>query len=332
MLIVKFGVSLTVLACVATKLFTAPARSAELEISVEQVNNPSLNEEVKPGASPSAILRAEILLDRAHFSPGQINDGYTDTLRKAVLAYRAAHRRPFSNFVDAELWSKLNVDHAPALQEYTLLDKDVSGPYTPNIPAGLKEKAKLKALNYRSAEEGLSEKFHCSPQLLRKLNPGKRFDTAGTQLLVPNVIVAPPAGKARKLVVSRYRAILQVLDQHGRVMASYPATMGSEHDPLPIGKWSVREIRMYPWFHYNSNLFWDVEDKNARAILPPGPNNPVGAVWIGLTKAHYGIHGTENPEDIGRTESHGCIRLTNWSVLEVASMIKKGMPVILQEP
>lgn len=300
-------------------------------IAIDQVNNTGLNEEVTPDSSGAATLRAEILLDRAHFSPGQIGVKYNQNLGRAIAAYRLANGLPANPNIDAEMWTKLNTDTAPAIQQYTLVPEDVSGPYTPKIPASMMAQAKLPALNYRNAQEGLGEKFHCDPQMLKDLNPGKDITSAGTQIMVPNVIVTPPTTHVAQVVVSKDRGVVQAMDDQGKVVASYPATMGSEHDPLPIGDWQIVEVRKFPYFHYNASLFWDAKDKNAKAVLKPGPNSPVGVVWMGLSKEHYGIHGTENPQNVGVTQSHGCIRLTNWDAMELADMVSKGTPVVLKE-
>ena len=316
-------------ACLAAD--TTPPKPVPQPIAIDQVNNTSLSEEVNPQSSGSATLRAQILLDRAHFSPGEIDGNYGLNLGRAIAAYRDANGLPSNPNIDAAMWGKLNQDTAPAIQQYTLTAEDVSGPYTPDIPSGMLEMAKLPALNFRNAEEGLGEKFHCSPKLLATLNPDKDLAKGGTQIMAPNVIVSAPSGHVAQVTVSKDKGVVQALDDSGKVLVSYPATMGSEHDPLPIGDWQIVEIRKYPYFHYNAKLFWDAKDKNAKAVVKPGPNNPVGVVWMGLSKEHYGIHGTENPNTIGHTQSHGCVRLTNWDAMELAGMVSQGTPVIMKE-
>lgn len=276
-------------------------------------------------------MRAQILLDRAHFSPGQIDGRYGVNLGRAIQAYRAQNGLTANPNVDAEMWGKLNQDSAPAIQQYTLQSQDVSGPYTPDIPSSMMEQAKLPALNYRNVSEALGEKFHCSPALLTQMNEGKDLSQAGTQIMAPNVIVNAPAGRVVKVIVSKNRGVVQGIDDQGKVLVTYPATMGSEHDPLPIGDWQIVEVRKFPYFHYNAKLFWDAKNKDERAVIKPGPNNPVGVVWMGLSKEHYGIHGTEHPNTIGHTQSHGCVRLTNWDAMELAGLVSKGTPVTLQE-
>ena len=226
----------------------------------------------------------------------------------------------------------------PALVQYVISMQDVSGPFT-KIPvvtgrdAGerrMLREARLQRLNFQTALDLLAEKFHCSPRLLVQLNPRKQFDKPGQQIQVPNVLTpAPP--QAASVVVDASTHSVTALDSSGKVLAFYPASVGSEHDPLPVGNWQIGEVTWYPKFKYNPNLFWDAQDKHPRATVAPGPRNPVGVVWMGLSKQHYGMHGTPAPSQIGKTQSHGCIRLTNWDAAELAGMVHPGMPVVLQE-
>jgi lipoprotein-anchoring transpeptidase ErfK/SrfK len=132
-------------------------------------------------------------------------------------------------------------------------------------------------------------------------------------------------------VVSKTDSSVAAYDANGKLLAYYRATIGSEHDPLPLGDWKIIVIQRNPPFHYNPELFWDAGDTDQKAVIQPGPNNPVGVVWMGLSKDHYGIHGSPEPSHIGHTESHGCIRLTNWDATELAAMVKAGTPAILRE-
>ena len=188
------------------------------------------------------------------------------------------------------------------------------------------DKAKLEALSYTSVLEALGERFHCSPRLLRRLNPGATFTRAGERLQVPNVGEAL-AGKAAKVVLDKSESSVEVLDASDTVIASYPATMGTVHDPLPLGAWKINGVSSSPSFFYNPALFWNADESHAKAKIAAGPNNPVGVVWIDLSKEHYGIHGTPEPSTIGHTESHGCVRLTNWDALRLAAMVGKGTKV-----
>jgi lipoprotein-anchoring transpeptidase ErfK/SrfK len=301
----------------------------EAPIDVAAVNNGALVEPVGPVASPSAILRAQILLARAHFSCGEIDARYGANLKGAISDYQEAHGLPKSVVVEERIWKLLNADTSPALVRAVVAPEDIAGPFY-EVPQDMMEKAKLPALGYSSPLEGISEKYHASPALLKRLNPNAAFDRAGEEILVPNVLVAPPE-KAASVVVSESRHAVLALDSAGRILARYPATIGSEHDPLPIGRWKILGVAKNPPFHYNPKLFWDAKETDEKEHIAPGPNNPVGVAWIDLSKEHYGIHGTPEPSQIGKTQSHGCIRLTNWDVTELSAIVGPGTPAILEE-
>lgn len=309
-----------------TALGAAPPRRLPLDAA----NDPSVERPLRRNASGPAVLRAQILLDRARFSSGELDASYGNNLEQAVTAFREAHGLPPGTRIDADVWKALDSDTAPVLFPYQLTAADVAGPFE-KIPTEMEAKAKLPAMTYESALEKIAEKFHVNPALLTRLNPGKALTDADTEILVPNVLVQPVAGKATKVVVTGSTHTVQAFDAEGKVLASYPATVGSEHDPLPLGTWAVTGVDRNPVFFYNSDLFWDANEKHAKAKIPAGPNNPVGLVWIGLTKEHYGIHGTPEPGTIGHTQSHGCIRLTNWDASDLAHMVGKGTEVVLQQ-
>jgi lipoprotein-anchoring transpeptidase ErfK/SrfK len=275
-------------------------------------------------------LRTQVMLDRAGYSPGEIDAIAGTSTRRALDAYVShggnASARP-----------------SDELTIYRISDEDAAGPFTPVIPSGMMQMAKLPALNYKNLPEALGERFHCSPNLLRRLNPRAEFG-AGDEILVPDVgsavlPVGPPPGSqadqsnptATTVTVRRSSSDLIVTDGEGHALMYAPVTTGSDHDPLPIGTWKVTGVEWDPAFHYNPDLFWDAGANDSKATIAPGPNNPVGIVWIDLSLPHYGLHGTPEPSRIGKTASHGCVRLTNWDAKKLAGLVGPGTKVVFAE-
>ncbi|MET0656335.1 MAG: L,D-transpeptidase [Pseudoxanthomonas sp.] len=317
--------ALAVALLLATATLASAAEPAKPAQSlVESANDPATLQ------GNAGILRAQILLDRARFGPGEIDGQAGSNLRRALRGYQAAHGLTVSGELDAQTWTALNAGATPVLVSYTLTADDVAGPYA-KVPAGMEAQAKLKSLGYESAQEALGERFHSSPALLKKLNPQADFGKAGTLLQAPNVADLPALPKAAKVVIDKSDSTLSLLDAGGKVVAQYPASSGSEHDPLPIGEWKIQGVATNPTFHYNPALFWDADPSHSKATIAAGPNNPVGVAWIDLSKEHYGIHGTPKPASIGKTQSHGCVRLSNWDVLAVSTAVGASVPVLMQE-
>jgi lipoprotein-anchoring transpeptidase ErfK/SrfK len=308
---------------------TATKISPKIRYDPAIVNNAATMDVLDKDAEGSAVLRAQILLSRAHFSVGEIDGRMGTNALHAVAGFRAARGLPAGESVDADVWKALNSDTAMALAANTISPDDVAGPFV-TIPASMMLKAKLKHLGYSSALEGIAEEYHIAPTLLQQLNPSTNFTVAGQKFYAPNAMPAMNE-KAARVTVSKSDSTVKVLNADGKVIAQYPCTSGSEHDPLPIGEWQVNSVLKNPKFNYNPDLFWDAKPSDSKATIAAGPNNPVGVVWIDLSKEHYGIHGTPSPGLIGHTESHGCIRLTNWDAMELAGMVDKGTPVSLIE-
>ena len=284
-----------------------------------------------PAIADDDMLAIQVWLDRAGFSPGEIDGRAGANTRKALSAFQRARELQPSGKSDAATVAALRAElEAAPIVQYVITDADLAGPFMPMIPGDLMEQATLPALAYTSVLEMLGERFHASPQLLQQLNPSATFATAGESLVVPNV--AQPSGESSgsremTVIVSRDGSALSVRSPNDEVVFHAPVTTGSEVDPLPLGNWTVTTVSRDPPFHYNPDLFWDADPSHAKATIPPGPNNPVGVVWIDLSRKHYGLHGTPEPRLVGRTESHGCVRLTNWDALRVASMVAQGTPV-----
>jgi len=312
----------------------APAPAQQQQAPAPQGQAPvQAGAPVDPAAAKKAEfernLRAQVLLDRANLSPGEIDGAYGSNMRQALNTFQSMRKLPVTGKLDAATWEALNADNSPHLVTYTLVEADVAGPFRP-VPSDMMEKAKLPELGYANVLEGLGEKFHAKPAMLERLNPVKDFGRAGEQIVVPNVHGKQPLPKAAKVVVKEGPKVLQLFDAAGGLIAQYPVSTGSSNDPLPIGTWKINGVHANPTYHYNPKLFWDAEPGDKKAKIAPGPNNPVGVVWIDLSKEHYGIHGTPVPGHVGKTESHGCIRLTNWSAAEVAGAVGAGLEVVLE--
>jgi lipoprotein-anchoring transpeptidase ErfK/SrfK len=328
---VVLGKCALALAAFLTSAASTLAAPSTPESLTPEVVNVALSELVGPKSRGAAVLRAQVLLDRAHFSPGEIDAIYGSNTRKAIAAFQRNVGLNASGQTDAPTWEALNRDALPILVQYKTTAEDVAGPFV-QVPEDMMEKSTLPALGYATPAEALGEKFHVSPKLLALLNPGKDLGSVGEgeDILVPSVEVAA-LPKATQVVVDKLDSTITLVDSLGHTVAHFPATIGSEHDPLPLGTWKINGISQNPVFHYNPDLFWDADPTHAKAEIKPGPNNPVGVVWIDLSKEHYGIHGTPEPRTIGKTQSHGCIRLTNWDATALAAAVSPGTPAILQE-
>lgn len=276
-----------------------------------------------------SVLRAHVLLERAYFSPGEIDGKIGSNTRRALLAYQRAHGLDASGELDASTWERLRSDQAPILVRHTLTEGDVSGPFA-ETPETTQEKARADSLPFNSVEEKVGEKFHASPGLLQELNPDLEL-SAGAVITVPNIASARELPAATRVVVDKSDSSLLLEDADGKVVAHFPVTTGSKQFPLPIGEWKIQGVASDPVWYYDPELIAGSGEGAEKAEIPPGPNNPVGTTWIDLSKEHYGIHGTPEPSRIGKNASNGCIRMTNWSAAALGKLVRPGMDVLMRE-
>jgi lipoprotein-anchoring transpeptidase ErfK/SrfK len=300
------------------------------------------------------ILSTQVLLDRLGFGPGVIDGRSGISLANALKGFQSARGLTPSGRLD-EPTTKALAAYAdtPGTIDVALTQADLDGPFVGAIPKDPAEQAKLPVMGYADAMEELTERYHTTKATLIALNSPTTKLVPGAKITVPNVRpgatdypttlkpewratlaglnVSSDQPQAAKLVVDKSDKVLRVYDDQDKLIAQFPATMGSAHDPLPIGNWKVQGISPLPSFHYNPALFWDAKPGDAKQTLKPGPNGPVGVVWMDLDKPHYGIHGTSTPETIGRTESHGCIRLSNWDAARLSLMVKPNTPAVFQQ-
>lgn len=276
-------------------------------------------------APDPGLVRLQILLDRSPFSPGVIDGLAGENTRQAIAAWRKAEGLGEGDAADAELLRRLAaMDTAPVMTTYTLTAADVGGPFSPPPGDDLAAQAAGGA-HYSSARERLAERFHVTEALLQGLNPGVDFRRAGQTIVVP-AVADRPLGEVARIVVDKTERSLRAFDASGRLLAFYPATIGSSERPAPSGTLRVVGVANEPDYTYDpAKLSYDRGDE--KVVVPAGPNNPVGSVWIELSRDSYGIHGSPDPSKIAKTASNGCIRLTNWDAEQLAAAVRPGVEV-----
>ena len=317
------------LALVLTAL-VHPALAAEL--TPERINNASFSGKLpsEDSVSPLAV-KLQVLLDRAHFSPGEIDGRFGDNVEKALRGFAEANNLPAGKTLTPEIWSKLQqASGDPVITGYVLTERDIKGPYLDKLPARMEDMKSLKALDYTGPKEALSERFHMSPDLLTALNPGQKFDRAGAKINVVSLPKDAPA-KAARVEVDKARETVKAFAKDGTLIAFYPASVGSEEKPTPSGTLKVASIQPNPTYRYDPKYKFKGVESTKPFTINAGPNNPVGVMWIGLSQESYGIHGTSEPSRVSKSESHGCVRLTNWDVMRLAHSVKKGVEVAFVE-
>ncbi len=274
----------------------------------------------------NALLRAEVLLARAHFSPGVIDGQDGGNLKNAISAFELAHDLPVDGGMDEQVWAELAKDTRPALTDYIIAPDDVKGPFLAKIPTDMAELAKLPAVGFTSPAEALAEMFHMDEALLKALNPGVDFSVAGARIVVAALGADKLPATVTRVEVDKTKR--QVRAYGGEtLLAVYPATVGSTERPAPQGDWAVRTVATNPTYTYDPSRLTFGKAEQGKLTIKAGPNNPVGSTWIDLTKDTYGIHGTPDPRLVGKTASHGCVRLTNWDVRQLSQAVKKGTTV-----
>ena len=306
----------------------APAAPAADAWRLDAFNAAADTPVLRPGSRGAAVVRAQILLDRAWFSPGEIDGQFGRNLQRVLRAWQGAQGLPASGAVDAATWRALRgADGGAYLTRYRVTEQDAAGPFE-RMPDDMAARAEMKGSPYESLQEALAERFHLSPALLRRLNPDMRL-AAGAELVVPAVrdSSAPTRASQRLLILKRER-VLFVLDEGGQPAAGFPISMGNERqDPLPLGEMAIKNAVERPSYTYNPAILKRAPKDAPKVEIAPGPNNPVGTVWLGLTKPHWGIHGTPHPARVGHGESNGCIHLTNWDAERLARIVKVGARV-----
>lgn len=339
-------------ACNQSETQHAQPKSSPSVSPYEQLRFLEVKEKGDPSLPP-ATLWLEVVLDRLGFSSGVIDGEMTPFDKQALAAFQQANDLARTGELDEATQQALaRWQKVPATLLVRIPAAFAKGPFYPDLPHDAARQAQYRQLGYRDLTEALAERFHTTPQLLIALNGPKAKVGPDAVLRVPNTDEADPSGfgpdtrgwnatlmrlgvaaqqpEAAKVVVDKSESVLRAFDEDGKLIAQFPATMGSEHDPLPLGDWTIKGSARNPTFQYSPDLFWDVSDSEPDRKLPPGPNGPVGVVWLDLSKEHYGIHGTGEPVSIGKSESHGCVRLTNWDAARLAQMVKPGTPATFQ--
>jgi len=313
-------------AFVALLLFAGPAYGATLDM--QSVNDAQWSgARAKQAQAAPIVIKAQILLDRARFSPGEIDGKTGENFKKALQAFADQAGLTTRGELNEAVWQQLDSTSSdPVLVEYTISEDDVRGPFVPNIPTRLEEMQGLPSLGYKSAREKIAEKFHMSEQLLQTLNPGQTFDRAGDSIVVADVSGELP-DRVKAIEIDKSARVLRVFGPNRMLLAVYPATIGSTEKPAPSGRLTVTRVSRNPTYRYNPKYEFKGVRTDKPFTIKPGPNNPVGVVWIALSAEGYGIHGTPDPGKVGKTESHGCVRLTNWDASHLASVVGKGVPV-----
>jgi lipoprotein-anchoring transpeptidase ErfK/SrfK len=322
----KTGLALSVV------IFVALANAPVLAFDPALVNGANYESARSSSKEPDpVVLKLQIMLDRAHFSPGVIDGRMGDNTVYALREFEKQSGLASDGRLDQEVWNGLSAGTPNVFVSYTVTEEDTKGPFVNGIPKDYAAMAELGNLPYTSIEELLGEKFHIDIELLKALNPGARLDHRGEKIIVPNVADVAPKGEVMSIEIDKAQGVLRGYGVEGKLLVVYPASIGSDDNPSPTGKMTVKGVARNPKYSYRPDKNFQQEGNEEPLTLPPGPNGPVGSIWIDLTKETYGIHGTADPELVGKTPSHGCVRLTNWDAEELGRLVKFGTKVSFLE-
>jgi lipoprotein-anchoring transpeptidase ErfK/SrfK len=341
MLLGVLGAGLAVVPALAAK--QKPPSDA---LQVDAVNAAQWSARRTEGKLNPLVLKTQVLLKRAGFSPGVVDARSGDNFQKALRAYQKEAGLQATGKLDEATWNKL-VLASPTeevVRHYTVTTDDAKGPFLKRIPEQFDAMAELEWVGYRSPRELLAEKFHMSEELLSALNRGKALEDEGAILAIANVEPLEVRTSKRnskgnrknqngdkrrgiRVQVDKSDRSVRVFSADGKLIAYYPASIGSTEKPAPNGTFEVRGIAMYPTYQYDPTYAFKGQRAKEKLKIAPGPNNPVGIVWIDLSAESYGIHGTPEPDKVSKTQSNGCIRLTNWDVAALARMVSRGTAV-----
>lgn len=276
--------------------------------------------------SQAEVAALQVFLDRQGISPGVIDGRLGGNVNKAIAAWQEMTGETLDPNNSEDILQRLSYSGGLPVIDYTITPSDAAGPFVASIPNDYAHKAQLPALSYTSVTEKLAEQFHMDEDYLKALNPGVDFTIPGTIIRVVNPGTRK-SGKVTRIIADKGREQVFAYGEDGQLVAAYPATIGSSDTPSPAGNHTVTRIALDPGYTYNPKINFKQGNNDRILQIPPGPNGPVGTVWIALSKPTYGIHGTPEPSKIGKTNSHGCVRLTNWDATELAKMVSPGTSV-----
>lgn len=309
-------------------LVTAVAAPAHA-LTADEVNKASFRRDIRKKARLDAtIVKAQVLLSRKGISPGVIDGRDGENYRKALAQFRRQEALGEGDGLDTKTWLALGGDQAgDIVSDYRITAKDAAYRYAKRIPRDYARQARMTRLSYKNAPEMFAERFHMSEDLLKRLNPRGTYRKADTSLSVVQVARPSDPGTAQRVEAVKRTGMLVVYGPEDKILASYPATIGSDDTPSPAGDYEIERVAKNPTYHYDPEKNFQQGKNTQKLVLPRGPNNPVGTVWIGLSKPTFGIHGTPEPSQVSKTSSHGCVRLTNWDAEHLAEMVKPGVVV-----